>query len=306
MAYGQNAPFGLRPIATIHGGSWTEKVNEYYIYASADGLTTYQNSIFTGDPVVCATSIGGTAANGKIGTIAVYNPNYADGTPATFAGTGTAATLGVFMGCEYLSTVTGTNNLIKSPFWPGATQVQPGSVIKAYVLDDPSVIYDIQVSTNIAAAGNVFVGNPVFPNTNANGGAPFNQAGGPGRNFALGIGGGGNFGTVQATIGAGPAEDIGYSDNPAHGSTLTGQSAFYLNVDTSTAAGYNTHDYLKNSATLPLRALGYTQDVRNVPAAIVPGNNVQPTMQNTPFINVRVTLNNAVYAVGSTPTIYVA
>ena len=47
MAYGVNAPFGLRPISSINGGSWTEKVNEYFISASADGVTTYASNIFT-------------------------------------------------------------------------------------------------------------------------------------------------------------------------------------------------------------------------------------------------------------------
>jgi hypothetical protein len=46
MAYGVNAPFGLQPISSISGGSWTEKVNEYYIYASADGATTYGDIYF--------------------------------------------------------------------------------------------------------------------------------------------------------------------------------------------------------------------------------------------------------------------
>ena len=31
MAYGVNAPFGLRPLCSINGGSWTEKTNEYNI-----------------------------------------------------------------------------------------------------------------------------------------------------------------------------------------------------------------------------------------------------------------------------------
>lgn len=52
MAYGVNAPFGLRPSSSINGGSWTEKVNEYFISASADGNTTYASNIFTGDPVI--------------------------------------------------------------------------------------------------------------------------------------------------------------------------------------------------------------------------------------------------------------
>src|SRR5271156_5455699 len=122
MAYGTNAPFGLRPISSINGGSWTEKVNEYYIYASADGATTYASSIYTGDPVVW----NPTLANA--GTIAVYLPDRTVATPGTYSA---LPILGVFMGCEYLSTVTGTNNLIKSAYWPASTAVIPGTFIKA-------------------------------------------------------------------------------------------------------------------------------------------------------------------------------
>lgn len=287
MAYGTNAPFGLRPVCSINGGSWTEKTTEYLIYANAAGAVTYANPIFTGDPVVWGTSIAATpGANGGVGTIAAYTPSFTDGTPSTF---GTQPILGVFWGCEYYSTITGTNNLIKSAFWPGAAQVMPGTPIKAYVIDDPNVVYDIQVSSHINAAANAFVGNPIFPNTNA---TNTTLPGSFGRNFALNIGGGTNFNTVPNPNGG------TYTNNPATGSTLTGQSAFYLDVDTSTAA-YNNHDYNKNVTTLPLRVIGYTQNPKNAPG-------VGLTMQTTPFINVRVTINNPVYAIGSTPPVYVA
>lgn len=289
MAYGVNAPFGLRPLCSINGGSWTEKTNEYYIYASADGTTTYNTSIFTGDPVVWATSVGGTAAAGKIGTIARYPVTFTDATPSTFS---VVPVLGVFMGCEYLSVVNGTNNLIKSAYWPAGSQVVPGTTIKAYVIDDPNVVYDIQVSTHINADANAFVGNPIFPNTNATGGAPFALAGSFGRNFALNIGGGTNFTTVANPRGG------TYTNNPVSGSTLTGQSAFYLDVDTSTGAA-NNHDYNKNVVTLPLRALGYTKNPNNVAAPTL-------TLATTPFLNVMVTINNPAYAIGSLPTVYIA
>jgi hypothetical protein len=55
------------------------------------------------------------------------------------------------MGCEYFSTNTGTNNLIKSPFWPASTVVMPGTFIKAFVIDDPDVVYDIQISSSTDA-----------------------------------------------------------------------------------------------------------------------------------------------------------
>ena len=86
MAYGQNAPFGLRPSCGINGGTWTEKTNEYEIYASADGTATYATSIFTGDPVVFGTSAGATpTVDGGVGTIARYNPGFLGQVNSTFS-----------------------------------------------------------------------------------------------------------------------------------------------------------------------------------------------------------------------------
>ena len=271
MAYGVNAPFGLRPLQSISGGSWTEKVNEYFIYTSADGDVTYDVSIFEGDPVVCS-PVGNRST-----TIARYLPNFADATPSTFS---TLPILGVFVSCQYFDV---SNKLIQSPFWPGATRVYPNSYIKAYVLDDPDVVFDIQVSTSIAANGDAFVASPTFPNVNTNVGLN----GGFGSNFALNIGGGGNFQTVNPT----------YANNPTGGSLQTGQSAFYLDVSSSTANGApgNDHDYNKTLATLPLKVIGYSPNSQNRPA---PGL----TLTTTPFLNVRVMINNHVYRVGNLGT----
>lgn len=303
MAYGTNAPFGLRPLNSIVGGSWTEKVNEYEIYASADGLTTYSTSIFTGDPVQWGTSLAGTAANGSISTIQRWLSPYTGGnTPGTFTD---LPILGVFMGCRYVAANAVSSTPVQvSPYWPASTQVKAGTKIIAYILDDPTVLYDIQVSSHIDAGdvgGGVvnFFAKPVFPDTNATGGAPFVSAGSFGRNFALNIGGGTNFSTILP-VNTIPANTT-YANNPAAGSTITGQSAFYLDVNTS-ATGDGTgdnKDYAKNVTTLPLKALFYTINPQNVAAT-------GATIDTTPFINVTCIINNHVYSKGSTPPVYVA
>lgn len=256
MAYGKNAPFGLRPLESISGGSWTEKVNEYRIFTNAGGNTTYATPIFTGDPVIwnpaAATTIAG---NPTIAAYAVDNATVANEV---------APVLGVFMGCEYFSTVTGSNNVIKSPYWPGAAQVMPGSVIRAYVLDDPDCVYDIQVSTATNVANDARFGGTT------NGAA---TAAYFGQNFAFGLGGGGANLIPQ---------------NPASGNTLTGQSGYYLNMVGTVATN-------RVLATLPLKALGYTQDPNNVIYA------ADGTTANQ-FLNVRVTINNHVYRVGQVGT----
>lgn len=253
MSYGVNAPFGLQPISSISGGSWTEKVNEYYIYASADGATTYATSIFTGDPVIWNTVAATTTS--AIPTIARYPIDN-----ATVANE-IAPVLGVFMGCEYFSTNTATNNLIKSAYWPAATQVMPGTYIKAFVIDDPDMVWNIQVSTATNVADDARFGGTT------------NQAAilaYMGQNFAFGLGGGG------ANLSP---------NNPTAGSTRTGQSAIYLNMVGT--AGTN-----RLLATLPLKAIGYVQD---------PNNYIYETDGTTArqFLNVRVVINNHVYRVGN-------
>jgi len=302
MAYGTNAPFGLRPMNSLAGGSWTEKVNEYKIYADSTGTSTYAVSLFTGDPVQWGTSILASVTTlGSAGTIALYAPTFADATPSTFS---TVPILGVFMGCRYqAANSVSSTPYIASPYWPASAQVKPGTAIIAYVLDDPNVIFDIQVSSHINATAPVlpalpaFVGEPLFPNINTNGSAPFSKFGTFGRNFGLNIGGGTNFNTVQTPEWT---EDnpVFYANNPTGGSTLSGQSAFYLDVDTTSAAGA-THDYNKDVTTLPLKAIAYTLKPENV-------SNPALTLETTPFLNVTVVINNHVYGKGSTPPVYVA
>lgn len=256
MAYGTNAPFGLRPLSSINGGSWTEKTTEYFIYTNAAGTTTYGTSVFTGDPVTW----NPTLANA--GTISVYLPARTVATPGTYSA---LPILGVFQGCEYTDI---TGRLIKSAFWPGATLVYPGSVIRAFVIDDPDVVYDVQVST----PGDVLA-NANFPTINA---TTVAYPAWFGRNLALDIG-----------IDLDPNPHVNVL-NPASGSTITGQSAFYAVASSGTTTNPLTNDYLKTTATLPLKALGYTLNPNNVAGSGL-------TLATTPFLNIRVTINNHFY-----------
>lgn len=295
MSYGINAPQGLQPISSVTGGSWTQKLTTYYISSTtAGGITTgYGTSIFSGDPVVFNTSNAGATFDDVSGTIARYAPTYADAAPSTFA---VAPILGVFMGCEYFTPNLGVNNLVKSPYWPGGSQIQTGSVIKAFVLDDPYAIFDIQISTHIAANAGAFNGIlPALPIHNpAGNNAQALLAGNFGSNFALNIGGGGGFETIGA---------FGYANNPTTGSTITGQSAFYLDVTTPTG-GDLTHDYNKTLATLPLKVIGYTDNPNNKARRNPVDPAAAPTMRNTPFLNVQVMINNHVFKAGTLGTIF--
>lgn len=131
MANGKNTPYGLKPVFSKLGGSWTEKLNVYLIDAPADGVATYAGQIYTSDPVVW----------GAAGGVIEKYPFDKDGSQG---GANIKPTIGTFWGCEYTLP---TGELVKSSYWPGGVVVQAGSKIKAYVLDDPYTVYSIQVST---------------------------------------------------------------------------------------------------------------------------------------------------------------
>ena len=226
MAYGKNSPFGLRPLCSITGGAWAGKMNEYNIAVKNDGSATYAGKLFTGDPVIWngTKALGG--ADVGYGTIARYAPHHAD---QDNPGNKTPV-LGVFNGCEY---TLATGELIKSAYWPGGVAVMPGSLIKAYVIDDPNIIWDIQVSA--------------VDNTLDDAKFTRDKVGG---NFGFGIAGGG--------------ANLGSANNPTDGTTRTGQSAFYRSTH-FTNNGDATESYL------PLKVIGYTEKPDNEPATYTVG-----------------------------------
>lgn len=252
MAYGVNAPFGLRPSSSISGGSWTEKTNQYFIHASADGATTYETSLFNGDPVMWNTAAASTISG--VATIA----RYAFNNDAT-TGNNNTSILGVFQSCEYLDS---TGKLVQAPYWPASTQVLAGSKIKAYVIDDPDVVFEIQVSTATDVANDARFGGT----TNQSATVSYF-----GQNFSFGLGGGG--GNLVP-------------NNPAQGSTRTGQSAIYLN---NVGTGDNS---VRDNAASPMKAIGYSLNAENT---IFEADGTTARQ----FLNVRVVINNHVYRAGS-------
>lgn len=103
--------------------------------------------------------------------------NYFSGDPVSLSGgyltTATAGAnelLGIFIGCEYYSTAAG--KVIWSPYWPAGTTVPAGTVINAWVIDDPQATFKVQSSGSAAVSqANVgknidFAGaSPVSPST---------------------------------------------------------------------------------------------------------------------------------------------
>jgi xanthosine utilization system XapX-like protein len=111
--------------------------------------TGYSTSLFNGDTVKLSN-----------GSIVIDNYSSASSPTAAIAGT-----IGVFVGCQYINTMSQT---IQSQFWPAST-VSNGAL--AYVIDDPRTVFKAAVTgqgTSLANTANTTIGyvNPAFVGTN--------------------------------------------------------------------------------------------------------------------------------------------
>ena len=126
-----NVAFGLRPIGVVGQGYNTNGATEYRI---ASGNT---NAIYQGSPVIPLSTgfidIVGAAAGGTVGLV------------------------GVFGGCEYVSSTTGEK--IFSNYWPGSG-ADSNFPVKAFVYDNPLQSYvicsDASLTSEATARGHVF------------------------------------------------------------------------------------------------------------------------------------------------------
>lgn len=106
------APFGFTPVRRLDGAAWTANASQYKI---ASGNT---NHLYQGDVVTLLTT----------GYIDKLTP-------------GTTAIIGVFVGCEYLSTA--GSRRVWSNQWPGSDTTVD---VIAYVIDDPLVVFLAQTN----------------------------------------------------------------------------------------------------------------------------------------------------------------
>jgi hypothetical protein len=120
MAYGTNAPNGLRPVKKLDGSAWTGQTTSYPV---ASG---YGTSLFKGDPVTVLTD--GTLGIGVAGSSVV----------------------GVFFGIQYTDAA---GNIVNSPNWVASSTTRGSVTATAFVVDDPNVVFTIQESNGSGAAG---------------------------------------------------------------------------------------------------------------------------------------------------------
>ena len=118
MAYPTvDAPYGLKPINLI-GGQVFAGATRQLVIANTSG-TGYGTSIFYGDVVKIVS--GGTIEKDT--------------------GTTTATPCGVFLGCQYVSAATGQTTF--SQYYPASLAVKSGSIISAFVADDPDQLFKV-------------------------------------------------------------------------------------------------------------------------------------------------------------------
>ena len=118
-----NGAFGLRPIAKMGQNANSTGASEYRIAA---GNT---NAIYHGTPVI-------PLSTGVIDAVGA-------------AAGGTVCLLGVFLGCEYVSSTTGKKVFSNQLPGSGADTNFP---VKAFVYDDPAQLFVIATSNVVAAA----------------------------------------------------------------------------------------------------------------------------------------------------------
>jgi len=124
-------PYGLRPVRRLDGLPYAGSTNMYQINPAG-----HTGNIFTGMVVYLLDT----------GYISFVTGTGADATTNDFPTGSTSASgaLGVFMGCEY---VNAQGQLIHSMYYPTGYVAPTGTLIKAYVVDDPNVLFQAQLSS---------------------------------------------------------------------------------------------------------------------------------------------------------------
>jgi hypothetical protein len=130
-----NGAYGLRPIAIMGQATNTTGATEYRI------ASNNTNPIYQGSPVIPLASgfidIVGAAAGGTVGL------------------------LGVFAGCDFVSTTTGKRTFSK--FWPGSG-ANSSFPVRAYVYDNPMQLFTI--ASNASLTNEATARGHVFANAN--------------------------------------------------------------------------------------------------------------------------------------------
>src|SRR6056300_410668 len=118
------APYGLKPVRRADGMPYAGATNQYLIDPAGEAT-----NLFYGQVVII----------GADGYIALATGSGADLTSNSISGTTGVGAIGVFVGCEYVNS---SGQTVQAQYYPSGTA--NGGAIKAYVVDDPNVLFQVQ------------------------------------------------------------------------------------------------------------------------------------------------------------------
>lgn len=271
MAAGMNSPFGLAYARNLDGTTNSPSINKYFARVANNKIVA---SFFAGDPVTMETSDGsaGGLPNGSVQPYAVLIDK--DSINILTKASTALPVVGVVEYIEYTNPQ-GITKKVSGVL--AATDVMANTTVTVGVIDNPNVVWTIQVSTNVNATGaGAFLVKPKFPSVI---GAGF------GADFTFGLGGGTNFNGVPRADSTQATRTV-YTNNPDAGNLQLGKSAYYLNVGVGATTGT---DYNHVSNILPLTAIGYSSNTGN---ATEKGTT---SIIDTNFPIVEVVINNHLY-----------
>ena len=150
------APYGLRPVRRADGMPYAGATSQFLIDPAGEAT-----NLFYGQAVII----------GADGYIALATGKGSDLTSNSISGTSGVGATGVFVGCEY---VNDSGQTVQAQYYPSGTA--NGGAIKAYVIDDPNVLFEAQLdgtgaqtiigaNTFFAAVQSTSTGNTVTGNS---------------------------------------------------------------------------------------------------------------------------------------------
>ena len=120
-------PYGLKPVKRADGMPYAGATSQYLIDPAGEAT-----NLFYGQVVII----------GADGYIALATGTGADLTSNSISGTTGVGAIGVFVGCEY---VNAQGQVIHAQYYPSGYAAPTGTSIKAYVVDDPNVLFQAQL-----------------------------------------------------------------------------------------------------------------------------------------------------------------
>ncbi|NCW69607.1 MAG: hypothetical protein EBV86_13780 [Marivivens sp.] len=133
------APYGLKPVKRADGMPYAGATSQYLIDPAGEAT-----NLFYGQAVII----------GADGYIALATGTGADLTTNSISGTTGVGTIGVFVGCEYVNS---SGQTVQAQYYPSGTA--NGGDIKAYVVDDPNVLFQAQLD---GAGAQTIIGTNTF------------------------------------------------------------------------------------------------------------------------------------------------